>query len=131
LNEKKKSLTTFAKTMHKTTYPPYRPWSDPYYENGLGFGMGSTDGLVNRYQGNHRPESQKAERDLFSLRNFNDAYACHFDPLYEKHETLPATCNNSDHNQQQQQRTAKFIKNILVVAALIALAFFFFQSGLR
>lgn len=71
----------------------YEPWSGED-ENGLGFGLGSTDGVVNQYayRGFHRErlaESKKVDRDALSMRNCKGAYKCHFDPEYDirKHTT--------------------------------------------
>jgi hypothetical protein len=55
---------------------------------GFGFGQGSTDGVVNRYQrrGFHRrgaEESNKKSRDALNLRDAKGAYKCHFDPEYD------------------------------------------------
>lgn len=69
-------------------YVEVYPWSDPEYEDGLGFGMGSTSGVVNKYmyrgfQRPSAPQPSKAARDAFNLRGCKGAYACHFDPEFD------------------------------------------------
>lgn len=57
-------------------------------ENGLGFGKGSTDGVINRYahRGFARPQlADNPSMDIKSRNNLNmrahaSAYSCHFDP---------------------------------------------------
>ncbi len=66
----------------------FYPWSSPFCDDGLGFGMGSTNGVVNKYmyRGFQRPglkEWPKLARDAMDLRYCRGPYTCHFDPEYD------------------------------------------------
>jgi len=57
-------------------------------QGGFGFGQGSTDGVINRYQyrGFHRPGAREANakaRNSMNLRHSKGPYKCHFDPEYD------------------------------------------------
>ncbi len=54
-------------------------------DNGFGFGLGSTDGVINTYgyRGFARPalpEYSQKMRDNMNMRACMGSYACHFDP---------------------------------------------------
>lgn len=64
----------------------YFPVSIPHnYDNGLGFGQGSTAGIYNQYYrgGFHRPqipEFHRNDRNRFNNHLGCDSYKCHFNP---------------------------------------------------
>lgn len=90
--------------------PQYFPVSIPHnYDNGLGFGQGSVDGVYNQYYrgGFHRPQHPEVDRGIrrrFNLRGFRGSmrydskcnpYRCHYDsePYYDEYYISPELDN--------------------------------------
>lgn len=118
---------------------PFNAASDGADDNGLGFGQGSTAGVLNTYakRGIHRPELQPTSRQLrrrFNLRgyrgtnrNCGSAYACHYDPapyFDEKGATSDSVWADHQHLSQSQSRGKKVF---VVIAVLVTGVFILSQ----